>query len=91
MITERSDHDGWSEIIVYNAPRDPWNAYRIVCMDVDINPAGGGGMLPTANILLPAMTQADHASARRLAREYDVVADIAEALEAEKRAAFVQV
>jgi hypothetical protein len=86
MLTKRNDSDHYTEIAVWNEGDQP--AYRIICMDIDIDRETGMRMPPTAQISLLATTQADYASARRLAAEYTYVADIAEALQAEKRAAY---
>lgn len=87
MLTKRSEHAGWTEIVIWNEGDQPaYQSYRIICMDADI--ADDKRVPPTARISLLTTTQADYTSTRRLAAEYTYVADIAEALQAEKRAAY---
>ena len=87
MQIERTDHDHYTDIAVYNEGDRAWNSYRITCMNIDI--IDGQRAAPTAQIsLLILPPGADYASVRRLVAEYTYVADLAEALQAEKRAAF---
>lgn len=89
MLTKRADADHYTEIMIWNDGDDPaFQSYRVTCMDVDYDRTADTRIPPTAHIALLSSTQADVAHARRLAREYDYVADIAEALQAEKRAAY---
>lgn len=86
MITKRSDHDGWTEIVVWNEGDQPaYQSYRITCMDADWD---GERHPPTARISLLTTTQTTYETVRRLAREYEYVADLASQLEAEKRIAY---
>lgn len=87
MITKRVDHDGWTEIALWNEGDQPaYQSYRITCFNVDIDKRGNR-LPPTARISLLSMTQADYTAVRRLVAEYTEVADVAEALQAEKREA----
>lgn len=87
MLINRTDRDHHTEIVIWNEGDVPaYQGYRITCMDVDWDRATGTRQPPTAHISLLCSTSADVAQARRLAAEYTYVADVAEALQAEKRA-----
>lgn len=89
MHITRTDHDGYTEIVVWNEGHNPaYLSYRIICMDVDIDRATDQRTPPTARISLLCSTSADIETTRRLAAEYAEVASIAERLQAEKRAAY---
>lgn len=89
MLIDRFDREGYTEIVMYaNGVREPWSAYRITCMDVDINREDGLRVLPTAHIGLLAATSATVDTVRLLVKEYAEVADVAEQLQNEKRAAY---
>lgn len=88
MITRRTDCDGYTTIMIRNEDAPSWNAHVVTCMDVDID-KDGRPQPPTAGI--SALTLGAGASVsdlRRLAAEYAYVADLAEQLQAEKRAAY---
>lgn len=88
MIVERVERDGYTDITVRSKEDVPWNAHRITCMDIDIDD-DGQRQPPTVHIsVLTLRHGASIESLRRLAREYDYVADVADALQAEKRAAY---
>ncbi len=89
MLTNRKDDDHHTEIAVWNEGDIPaYQSYRITCMDLDYDTKADKRMPPTARIWLLSTTGADVEQTRRLAREYDYVADLAEQLQAEKRAAY---
>lgn len=89
MITKRVDADHITEIAIWNDGAIPaYQSYRITCMDADYDTATDRRTPPTARISLLCATRADVASVRRLAAEYTYVADVAEQLQAEKRAAY---
>lgn len=87
MHTQRTDRDGWTEIRLQSAYS---GRYYITCMDVDLDEQTGERQPPTVHISLLSLPQADVAQTRRLAAEYADVADVAEALEREKRAAYAE-
>lgn len=89
MLTNRKDSDHYTEIAVWSEGDHPaYQSYRIICMDMDIDQETGMRLSPTVRISLLSVTGATIENTRRLAREYDYVADLAEALQAEKRAAY---
>lgn len=89
MIVERIERDGYTDIQIRNEGAVPWAAHRVTCSDFDIDEATGQRQPPTVFIsLLVAGSGITPELTRRLAREYDYVADIAERLQAEKRAAY---
>lgn len=95
MQTIRQESDFGTEIYIFFsdeafARRDVWNAYRVRCADFDHDAARAISVQPTARISLLCASMTDVATARRLATEYAQVADIAEALEAEKRTAYAK-
>ena len=91
MLTKRSEHDGWTEITIWNDGDQPsYQSYRIMCHDFGYDQQAHARTLPTARISLMCSTSATVEEARRLAAEYTYVADVAEALQAEKRAAYEQ-
>lgn len=85
MQIERTDYEHGTEIVIGNE-KSPV-AYTVICSDCgrdkDRRP-----IPPTVNVYLPKTKTLDFESVRRLARELDYVADVAEALQAEKRAAY---
>jgi hypothetical protein len=88
MIVERVEREGYTEITIRSEDNPPWCAHRITCMDMDIDD-NGTRKPPTVNISVLALRPgASIESLRRLAREYDYAADIAEELQAEKHAAY---
>lgn len=89
MNTKRVDSDHITEIAIWNDGAIPaYQPYRITCMDADYDTATDRRTPPTARISLLCATSADVASTRRIAAEYAHVADVAEALQTEKRAAY---
>lgn len=89
MQTKRHDADHYTEIAIWNEGDQPaYQSYRVTCMDLDIDRETGMRQPPTARIALLTTTGADIAQTRRLAAEYTYVADVAEALQTEKRAKF---
>lgn len=82
MLTKRKDHDNHSEITIWN--EGDTQGYRITCPNIPTVP----GQPPTAGISLLNPARATVEETRRLAAEYTYVADIADALQAEKRAKF---
>lgn len=89
MLIKRADADHYTEIAVWNDGDQPaYQSYRITCMDADYDTATDKRVPPTAHISLLSTTRADVAVTRRLAAEYTYVADVAEALQAEKRTAY---
>lgn len=93
MKTERTERDGYTEILIWNeGDQVAYQSYRITCQDFDYDHAAGGTrILPTVRISLLSVSQPTPEAVRRLAREYDYVADVAEELQAEKRATFVSI
>lgn len=89
MLTERKDNDHYTDIAIWNEGDEPaYQSYRIICMDIDIDRKTGMRQPPTAHISLLTTTQTTYETVRRLAAEYAYVADVAEALQAEKRTAY---
>lgn len=89
MIVERVERDGYTDITIRAEDSPPWNAHRVTCMDIDVDGGDGSRRPPTVNIsVLTLRPGASVESLRRLAREYDHVADIAERLQAEKQSAY---
>src|SRR5687768_2605019 len=85
---QRNDGPHMTEILIWNEGDQPgFQSYRITCTDCDIS-LDGERVSPTAFISLLTSHQPTIESVRRLAREYDYVADVAEQLQAEKRAKF---
>lgn len=82
MHTERKDGEHGTEIAIWS---EGDASYRITCMDFDRD---GEVIPPTPHVLLLTSHRPTPADVRRLATEYAYVADVAEALQAEKRAAF---
>lgn len=87
MQMERTDADHYTEIALWNEPRAWHTTYTITCMDVDTT-RNGERLPPTARIALLTWQDPTPENVRRLAAEYIYVADVAEALQAEKRAAY---
>ena len=90
MIVERVERDGYTDISIYNAGDLPWNAYRVTCMDIGYERETDKRAPPTVHISLLTTTNPTVENVRRLVAEYTYVADIAEALQAEKRAAYAE-
>jgi hypothetical protein len=90
MHTKRVEHDHYTEIIVWNEGDQPaYQSYRITCANFDFDYAAGGSrILPTVRITLLSSPRATVEEVRRLAAEYTYVADLAEKLQAEKRAVY---
>ena len=88
MHTKRVDGPHMTEILIWNDGDQPgFQSYRITCMDIDIS-IDGERVSPSAHISLLTSHQPTVESVRRLAAEYTYVADVAEQLQAEKRAAY---
>lgn len=68
--------------------RDVWQAYRVTCGEFYYDTQLDKRHPPTARIFLLTASGADIATVRQIAAEYAAVADVAEALQAEKRAAY---
>ena len=88
MRVERIDHEHYTELRVYRLAHEPWAVYTVICKNMDYDHTTRTFKQPTARITpLPGagITPDD---LRRLAREYDYVADLAEELQLDKRAAF---
>lgn len=91
MHTKRADYPNHTEILVWNDGNQPaYQSYRIVCQNFDFDYAAGGSrILPSVHIELLSVIAPTPADVRRLAAEYTYVADVAETLQAEKRASYV--
>jgi hypothetical protein len=88
MIVERVEREGYTDIAIRSKDSPPWSAHRVTCMDFEIDD-NGTRQPPVVHIsVLTLRLGAPVESLRRLAREYDYVADIAEKLQAEKREAY---
>lgn len=95
MHTIRQETEFGTELIIFTTQealerRDVWQAYRVTCADFDYDHATDKRQPPTARVSLMSATRADAALTRQLAAEYTAVADAAEALQAEKRAAYAE-
>jgi hypothetical protein len=88
MEVERIERDGYTDITIRSKDAPPWSAHRITCMDMDIDDDGENQPPVVYIAALTFPPGASIESLRRLAREYDYVADIAERLQAEKQAAY---
>lgn len=93
MQTKRRDDKdtGITEIYIWfdGGDKPQWHSsYSVTCADFDFD---GKRQPPTARFsLLVPNNHATLADIRRIAHEYAMVADVAEALQAEKRAAYAQ-
>src|SRR5690349_15941814 len=92
MIVERQDgvFATETELIIYNeGERTPFTVYRVRCAEFEMD-IDGNRVSPTARVSLLTANAASPDQVRRLAREYDYVADLAEKLQNEKRQAYAE-
>lgn len=91
MLTERIDYEYGTEIVIWNEGTDRYRGYVVMCKDFDHDKAKDYTRVsPTANIHMQGLSTQNAQSLRQLATEYAFVADVAEQLQAEKRAAYAE-